>query len=138
MTRKIASAALLLAALPLAACAQQDRGLENGVDEDAPAVRVVGAPESCVSLASIRSSTVHSDYTIDFEAAGGKLYRNTLPNRCPGLGFEKAFSYSTSLTRLCSTDIIRVIDTGAGGGTRAACGLGEFVPVEEIEETPAT
>ena len=119
--------------LALSGCAAPE-GLENGIDEKAPAARVVGAAESCIPLANIRNSNVHSDYTIDFEMNGGKVYRNTLPNRCSGLGFEEAFSYSTSLTRLCSTDIITVIDTGAGGGTRGSCGLGEFVPVEIIEE----
>ncbi len=87
---------------------------------------VVG--ETCLSLASIRESRVIDDKTIDFIMNGGKIYRNTLPYACPSLGFEKAFGYSTSLSQLCSTDIIRVIHQGGGPRFGAGCGLGKFVP----------
>ncbi len=100
---------------------------------DAPAVEVIGDPVDCLPIGSIRNSTVHDDYTIDFEV-GSKTYRNTLPHRCPSLGFEEAFTYETSLTRLCSTDIIYVLRRTGGELERGAgCGLGKFVPVEPIE-----
>lgn len=102
----------------------------------APAATVVGPAEDCIPLASLSSSRVHDDYTIDFKV-GSRTYRNTLPNKCPSLGFEKAFTYSTSLTRLCSTDIIYVLRQGAGQLDRGAgCGLGRFVPVELTTDKP--
>lgn len=82
----------------------------------------------CVNLAQIRETKVVDDNTIDFILRSGDTLRNTLPYKCPSLGFEEAFTYSTSLTQLCSTDIIRVIHQGGGPQLGASCGLGKFVP----------
>ena len=60
---------------------------------------------------------------------GGRVYRNTLPHGCPSLGFEERFSYSTSLSQLCSTDIITVLRP-PGVARGASCGLGQFQPIE--------
>lgn len=125
----------LILSLPLVmiACAPVER--DEDFVTDGPPVRVLGEAESCVTITQIRSSKVHDDRTIDFEMTGGKVYRNTLPRRCPRLGFEEAFSYSTSLSRLCNTDIIYVLESTAGDLRRGAgCGLGDFVPVEYIED----
>ncbi len=93
--------------------------------------RVVGEPVSCLPLQTIRESRVRDDWMIDFRTNGGRWYRNTLPNRCNGLGFERAFSYATSQTQLCNVDIITVItNTGGGPINRGSCGLGQFTPVE--------
>ena len=88
-----------------------------------------GKPESCISLTSIQASHVRGDQVIDFEMRGGRIYRNTLPQSCPGLGFEERFSYKTSLSQLCSTDIITVFTTNPPM-RGASCGLGEFQPVK--------
>ena len=117
-----------LAALALTGC--KDYGESRTPVIKAPAAKVVGEPENCISLGSMQSSNVHDDYTIDFRV-GSKTYRNTLPYQCHSLGFEKAFSYATSLSQLCNTDIIYVLRTGAGRLERGAgCGLGMFVPIE--------
>ncbi len=96
-----------------------------------------GEPQSCVDLQRIRSTNVVDDQTIDFTMNDGTVLRNTLPNRCPGLGFERAFSYSTSLSRLCNVDIITVVHTGGGSVRGASCGLGQFVPVKPGESAPS-
>ncbi len=96
---------------------------------EAPAVAAIGPARSCVPLQQIRNSRVRSDKVIDFELVGGEILRNELPYRCPQLGFERAFSYSTSISQLCSTDIITVIVQGGGSMRGASCGLGEFVPI---------
>jgi hypothetical protein len=97
----------------------------------APAAKVVGEPVSCILSSQIRNTQVHDDRTIDFELLGGKLYRNTLPYACPRIGFERAFTYETRTSQLCSSDIVYVLE-GVGGDLRrgAGCGLGPFVPVE--------
>ena len=119
--------AATLSALALAGCMQSGPREREPV---APAAVAIGAGERCIPLSQVRSTRVRDDWTIDFEGAGDKVWRNTLPNRCAGLGFEEAFSYSTSLTQLCSTDIIYPIQTiGGSVERRGACGLGEFVPV---------
>ena len=96
--------------------------------------RAIGEPESCISLARIRSTQVHDDRTIDFRMSGQRTYRNTLPNRCAGLGREEAFSYETSLSRLCSSDIITVIQSGTARVNGPSCGLGQFQEIEFPEE----
>ncbi len=87
-----------------------------------------GGARSCVELNRIREARVIDDRTIDFYLSSREVLRNTLPNACPQLGFEKAFTYSTSLSRLCSVDVITVIQQGGGPRTGASCGLGSFAP----------
>ena len=88
-----------------------------------------GPAISCVPLRSIRNTTVVDDRTIDFHVSGRKIYRNTLPMRCPQLGFQRAFSYATSQSQLCSVDVITVIIQGSPGLQGASCGLGRFTPI---------
>jgi hypothetical protein len=124
MTAKPLFACLLAlgAAAPLLAATADDLAPKAGA-----------APVSCVSISRIRETRVRDDRTIDFVMSGGHTLRNTLPNSCAQLGSEKAFSYATSLSQLCSTDIITVLYQGGGGPSRgASCGLGEFQ-----EMTPA-
>ena len=117
-----------LASLSLAACTQDRPGEAPAVS---PAAQAVGPAVNCIPLSQISSTRVRDDYTIDFLGAGAKVWRNTLPNRCPGLGSEEKFSYETSLTQLCSTDIIHVLHrTGGDLQQGAGCGLGQFVPVK--------
>ncbi|MES2494050.1 MAG: hypothetical protein V4579_12330 [Pseudomonadota bacterium] len=119
-------------AAALSGCYNDRGGVEPYSDRRLPAVRITGPDQSCIPLMQARESIVRDDRTIDFMAGTGRRgWRNVLPHSCPGLGFERGFSYETSLTQLCSTDIIRVLDR-TGGDLRpgAACGLGTFTPVE--------
>jgi hypothetical protein len=119
---------LALTVLAFAATA----GVADARDRNAvPDATPVGDPVDCVQLTNIRSTQVHGDSTIDFHMNGGKVYRNTLPNSCPSLGFEERFSYKTSLSQLCSVDIIRVLQSYGGHLQEGAgCGLGKFQPVK--------
>lgn len=96
-------------------------------------VRAIGEPKSCVNISQIRSTKVVDNSTIDFRMVGGKTYRNTLPQSCPGLKFEDRFSYRTSLNQLCNVDILRVLHDQGGRLTEGAgCGLGKFQMIEKI------
>lgn len=119
-----------LAASSLASCTQQYRTADNG--PPLPAVRVTGPAQSCIPLLSARSSSVRDNRTIDFRTSGRRGFRNILPYDCPGLrSSSNGFTYETSLTQLCSTDIIYPLDNYGGSLQRGAgCGLGQFVPVE--------
>ena len=88
-----------------------------------------GKAVSCVDLRSIRSTQVRDDRTIDFIMNGNKVYRNNLAHSCPGLGSEKRFLYKTSLSQLCSVDIIRVLYSSPNLNPGAGCGLGMFQPM---------
>lgn len=128
-------ALLAAAALTIAGCAQTAREPRTAATPP-PAAMTASAPPaagpSCVELSRIREAVVVDDRTIDFRLRGGETLRNTLPFRCSQLGFEKAFSYSTSISRLCSTDIITVIVQGGGPRTGASCGLGKFAPYTPV------
>ncbi len=123
MKRLLIATAVL--ALGLSAASARDR---NAVPEATPD----GKPISCVNLSNIRSTSVHGDSVIDFKMTGGKVYRNTLPNSCPSLGFEERFLYKTSTSQLCSVDIITVLQS-PGLSQGPSCGLGQFQPVKLVK-----
>ena len=119
---------IALSPLALAACAYGQPAERKPV---APAATVVGEAQSCIPLHQIRESKIRDDWTIDFIGNGNQVWRNALPNRCSGLRSENKFSYKTSLSQLCSTDIIRVLHQYGGSIQEGAgCGLGSFVPVK--------
>jgi hypothetical protein len=121
-------------ALSLAGCAGSEAG---SADRNArvPAANVVGEPLSCIPRSQVRQSQVRSDTVIDFEMRNRKVYRVTMPTTCPGLGFERAFAFETSIDQICGADIIYVL-TNIGGAVQrgAGCGLAPFVPVEYVKE----
>ncbi|MEH6758967.1 MAG: hypothetical protein V7676_15870 [Parasphingorhabdus sp.] len=107
---------------------------EKRSNDDNYVIETVGDAKSCINRSQIRSTNVIDDQTIDFEMNNGDIYRNELPNKCSGLGFEKAFSYSPSNNQLCSVDIIHVLSSSAGRlDTRAACGLGKFQKITKTK-----
>ncbi|MFN3990442.1 MAG: hypothetical protein ACK4IS_09300 [Erythrobacter sp.] len=128
--------ASLLATLPLAlaGCAASP---QDAPDRSArvPAATVVGEAQSCIPRSQVRQSQVRSDSVIDFEMRNGTVYRVTMPTRCPGLGFERAFAYQTSIDQICGADIIYVlINMGGAVQQGAGCGLAPFVPVEYVKK----
>jgi len=94
-----------------------------------PAAVVVGPAQRCIPITAARESRIRDDWTIDF-IAGDRMWRNTLPSRCPRLRATNAFIYETSLSELCSNDIIYVLETAGGVHRGAGCGLDQFVPVK--------
>jgi len=126
----IATGAALFAVQPLAFAKEGDPDARSRV----PPAEPIGEPVTCINIASIRNSHVRDDRTIDFVLTGGRVMRNELPYRCNSLGFEEAFSYATSLSQLCNTDIITVLrQTGGRLDPGPSCGLGKFQPVKLIK-----
>ncbi|UZW55953.1 hypothetical protein NUH86_03940 [Sphingobium sp. JS3065] len=121
LTHRLALAAAL-------ACAAAPALAKTAPDNLVP----VGKAVDCVQIRSISTTQVRDDRTIDFIMNGKKIYRNTLPNSCPSLGFEKRFLYKTSLSQLCSVDIITVLYQGGGLQQGASCGLGKFQPMQKM------
>ncbi len=123
---------LVAAAAAIAGCTPRDAGPRAAAPPPAGTQSSSAKGPSCIELSRIRESKVVDDRTIDFILRDGTVLRNTLPYACPQLGFERAFSYSTSLSRLCSVDIITVINQGGGIRTGASCGLGSFAPYTPV------
>ena len=103
------------AAFALVACAPMPGG-DDGHGKNVPPARPIGAARNCIPINSIRESRVLDDWTIDFNTGGRQWYRVTLPQRCNSLGLYRAFKYETSLSELCNTDIITVMEFGGPGG----------------------
>jgi hypothetical protein len=123
MDRMIAGAAvLMMATIGMTADARPLK------PEQEAKIKPAGPAENCIQLRSIRNTRVRDDRTIDFYMNGGKVYRNSLPYACPGLGFEERLAYATSLSQLCSVDIITVLRTPPVP-QGASCGLGKFQPI---------
>ncbi|HSC14166.1 MAG TPA: DUF6491 family protein [Gammaproteobacteria bacterium] len=118
----------LLAVLPLLAAAS---ALGQDGDEEAAFDRT---PEDCVIVSRIDQTDAIDDQNIIFRMRGDRVYRNTLPRKCPGLARENRIAYSTVASRLCSIDTITVLeDLGVGLRPGFTCRLGEFVPLSEAE-----
>jgi hypothetical protein len=111
MPRSFPALSAVTAALMLTACQQP---VESAPQSKAPAIEALGPAVSCIQTSRIRDTEVHDDQTIDFNMLGGGTFRNTLPNRCPSLGF--------------SVDVIAVLYSDGQRG--AGCGLGPFLPVK--------
>lgn len=118
------TARLLTLAAAASALGQQD-------DEDEPFDRT---PENCVIVQRIDQTDAIDDQTIIFRMRGDRVYRNTLPNKCPGLQRENRIAWQTSTSRLCNIDTITVLeDFGVGFRPGFTCRLGQFVPLSEAE-----
>ena len=104
-------------------------GAATATAKPVPPATPGGKPIDCIYLQDIRETRVRDDSTIDFYLNGGRTYRNTLPYKCSGLGFEQGFAYKTSINRLCAVDTITVIQQGGGLSRGPTCGLGKFQPI---------
>jgi hypothetical protein len=124
----------------VAACLQLPAGTLLA-EEAAPAAAEQAGGKTglnCIPLQRIQSTRVLDDQTILFELTGKETLVNRLPHRCPGLGFEKGFGYKTSISQLCSQDIIWVLThMGSGLERGASCGLGSFEPYVAPEKPEA-
>ncbi len=116
---------LFPAALTVAAIAAPGSARDR---QEVPVATPAGEAQSCISIRSIRESLVRSDRIIDFRMNGNRYYRVTLAQPCPQLGFERRFSYATSMSQLCAQDIITVLQS-APMMQGASCGLAPFQPV---------
>ena len=131
--------ALALAPIALTACAPSDPAANAARAAAsiaaAPAATVTGPGQTCIMRDQVRATVVRSDRVIDFEMNGGKVYRNTLKSSCPGLNWDRAITYETSINQLCSPQIIYSLTNIGGVPQRGAgCSLGEFVPVEYVRD----
>jgi hypothetical protein len=107
-------------------------------DEEAPFDRT---PQDCILASNIDKHDAVDDQNILFYMRN-RVYRNHLPRTCPGLERNNRISYKLQGTRrLCSTDVITVLEDSFGFGGAPfrdgfTCRLGEFVPLspEEVED----
>jgi hypothetical protein len=115
---------LLASIALLAGCSARERA-------PGPSLAATGdAAVDCIATTQIRDTRVIDERTIDFHMVGGRVLRNSLPDSCPGLTEDRAFSYRLSIPQLCSVDVITVLHPGTPI-PGASCGLGRFQPIAQ-------
>lgn len=87
-------------------------------------------PRDCITTSRINYTRVVDADTILFYMIGGTIYRNVLPQLCPGLQRRRGFTYAAPANgRLCDVDAIRPHGVNAG----RPCTLGQFQPITREE-----
>jgi uncharacterized protein DUF6491 len=118
----LAGALCLFGLTPTASVLAQDDG---DVDEGG---------ERCIDTRRISSTRIVDNQNILFEMRDRTIYHNQLPRKCMGLRSGKTISYRTSLSRLCSNDLITLLDSfGMGMSRGPSCAIGKFRPVSKEE-----
>jgi hypothetical protein len=91
-----------------------------------------GKTEHCVGITRIDEIEVLDKRNILFYMKGKKVYLNDLPRPCPGFSSRDTITYSTSLHKLCNSDIVTELnDVGSDYMRGASCGLGKFYPISK-------
>jgi hypothetical protein len=123
---------ILLAVMPLFACAQETEDAETAAATAAP----VGAPVSCITLDQVISRRPAGAQAVEFELTGGRRYRNEIVGACPGLeraGSADIVHVEATGSQLCRDDRVRIYDPVEARNTGAQsfphCRLGMFTPI---------
>ena len=91
--------------------------------------------ELCLQIGRISHTEIIDDWNVIFYMRGREIYRNRLPNRCPGLRSADSFMYQDlaqcALQRRYHQPVAKssVVDSAPG----PACGLGKFEPITKEE-----
>jgi Family of unknown function (DUF6491) len=127
------AAAAVMAAL-LTGCAYGEGQTAPLPLADDATIKLSGAPQKCIQMSQLDHSDVIDNDTIDFHV-GRKVYRNRLSSSCPGLKSEDRILIENRTGSLCSLDVVYTLYDYGGQLTRgAACGLGEFQPIEKVKK----
>jgi hypothetical protein len=121
------AASLLLGAFAAQAAEPVDREAELA---RALRGRVAGEPVDCIDLHRVRSSRIITDTAIIYDA-GGVVYVNRPRNGADELNQWDAMVTRTPTTRLCSVDVVRMVDQGTQTMTGVVF-LGDFVPYRRV------
>lgn len=92
--------------------------------------RVAGEPVDCIDLHRVRSSRIIPDTAILYDA-GGVIYVNRPRNGADELNRHDAMVTRLPSTRLCSVDVVRLVDQATQTMTGVVF-LGDFVPYRRV------
>ncbi len=126
---------LLPSALALAALALPAAARDRGADGEAKlakitAGRTAAVPVSCINLRDIRSSEIVDDTAIVYRMNNGTLFVNR-PQGGGLLDRDDILVTRTISTRLCSIDIVTLVDRGSQMFSGSVA-LSEFVPYSRL------
>lgn len=88
--------------------------------------------KDCIQLTQVRETKAVDDQTILVFAGPNRVYKNQLPHKCMGLSRADSYMYKTSESRLCSLDVITVLNRFGGDFSKGpSCGLGTFELIDQ-------
>lgn len=100
--------------------------------DKALAGRVAGKTETCLSTSRIGSPEVISDRTLLYRD-GGRIWRNDLPDACPGLRDDVIVVTEVFGGQLCRGDLFYTLERSGIGIPGPRCRLGAFVPWDKVK-----
>lgn len=122
--------AYILGGLVASGCAGSPQPEEDSIfapDDSVESLR-------CLNLGLVTDTDIVNDRNIVFEMRSRDIYRNVLPKQCVGLYREQAFTYRTTLGRVCEGDMISVLEGfDFGDLSGPLCRLGKFYPISKPE-----
>ncbi len=111
-------------------------GAAGAEEPQAPGPDAQQGAEYCLSLIRIDDSKILDSQHMLFTMTDKSMFLNTLPRNCPGMSPGDAYSFRTSLNRLCNQDIITILHPGGHYMMPGvSCGLGMFerVTPEQVD-----
>ena len=114
--------ALLLVALLGGVATSDSKDLDRAL-----AGRVAGNPVQCLSTSRADSPQVFGDRVLLYRD-GGRLWRNDLPEACPGLDDDAIIVTEVYGGQLCRNDQFYTLQRGRSGIPGPRCRLGRFTP----------
>lgn len=98
-------------------------------NDDPFAGRVAARTATCIGQFDQANMRVLDERTIVYSATGRRLWRNDLPDDCPGLTRDPILVVEQFGSQLCANDRIRLVDRGSHI-PGAFCRLGRFTAWE--------
>jgi hypothetical protein len=134
---------ILLAPLLLGACVAGGCAAGSVVEETEQSADFDRTPHDCISITRISRTEVIDEQTVLFHMSGREIYRNVLPEECPGLNRRDPFMYEprSIAPELCENDQIELLQRFGGSYQRGrACRLGKFHPMtqEDLDDLKRT
>lgn len=118
--------ALAMIAALGAATASDSKDLDRAL-----AGRVPGKPETCLSNSRVSTPQAFGDRTLLYRD-GARVWRNDLPDACPGLNEDALIVTEVFGGQLCRNDQFYTLQRGGGGIAGPRCRLGNFVPWDKV------
>ena len=117
----------MIRALGLVAALGAMTGSDSKDLDRALAGRVPGKPETCLSNNRISTPRVIGNRILLYQD-GARVWRNDLPDACPGLNSDALIVTEVFGGQLCRNDQFYTLQRGGGGIAGPRCRLGNFVP----------
>ncbi len=121
----------MIRALALVAALGAVTGSDSKELDRALAGRAPGKPETCLSNSRISNPQVIGDRILLYRD-GIRVWRNDLPEACPGLNDDVIIVTEVFGGQLCRNDQFYTLQRSASGIPGPRCRLGNFVPWDRV------